>query len=116
MLKGTRFRIRDSEDHELWLMSPSHLVLYQSHRCHLQVGLPRQIPYPRLQNTLIQKLKGTSEDNAPLFNKLSKIWRRHSCSIERHLDIQENSGKLAIYLAYLKEIHPKLTSYVMIKN
>ena len=74
MLKGTRFRIRDSKDHELWLMSPSHLVLYQSHRCHLQVRLPRQIPFPNLKNKLIEELHGTVEDNAAVLKRLSKIW------------------------------------------
>ena len=116
MLKGTRFRIRDSKDHELWLMSPSHLVLYQSHRCHLQVGLPRQIPFPNLKNKLIEELNGTVEDNAALLKKLSKIWRRHSISIERRLDIQEGQGNLATYLAYLKEIHPKMNSLVIIRH
>ena len=88
MLKGTRFRIRDSKDNELWLMSPSYLVLYQSHRCHLQVGLSRQIPLPSLKNKLIEELNGTVESNRDLLKRLSKVWKRHSISIERHLDIQ----------------------------
>ena len=116
MLKGTRFRIRDSKDNELWLMSPSHLVLYQSYRCHLQVGLPRQIPLPNLKNKLIEELNGTMESNAALLKRLSKIWRRHSISIERHLDIQEDQAKMALYLAYLKEIHPKMNSFGILRH
>ena len=116
MLKGTRFRIRDSKDHELWLMSPSHLVLYQSHRCHLQVGLPRQIPFSSLTNKPLKELEGTPESNSALLKRLSKVWRRNSISIERHLDIQENAAKLATYLAYLKEIHPKMNSFVIARH
>ena len=116
MLKGTRFRIRDSKDHELWLMSPSHLVLYQSHRCHLQVGLPRQIPFPNLKNKLIEELHGTVESNSILLKRLARDWRRHSISIERHLDIQEDPAKLTTYVDYLKEIHPKMNSFAIVRH
>ena len=92
------------------------LVLYQSHRCHLQVGLPRQIPFPSLKNKLIEELNGTVESNRDLLKRLSKTWRRHSISIERHLDIQEDQAKLALYLAYLKEIHPKMNSFVIVRH
>ncbi|MQL82216.1 hypothetical protein Taro_014677 [Colocasia esculenta] len=43
-MRTIEFRAKTREDRDLWLIGAGQMVVYQPHRCHCQLGIPRGIP------------------------------------------------------------------------
>ncbi|MQL95940.1 hypothetical protein Taro_028609 [Colocasia esculenta] len=83
-MRAIEFRIRSREDMNLWLIGADRMVVYQPHRCHCQLGIPRVIPTSSSCTDMI--IPGRNEK---LMKKARKTWERHTVSKKVGQAVQE---------------------------
>src|SRR5262249_51368433 len=96
-LDKLRLKVRPSQGVDLHLVGSKELVLYNAHRCHLQIGQPRhQIPslshYPPIE----LRVFGTYHDQVDVRTCL-ELWKI-SCVHESKLMIIKDFELVATYI------------------
>ncbi|MQL86597.1 hypothetical protein Taro_019126 [Colocasia esculenta] len=74
-MRAIEFKIRTREDRDLWLIGADQMVVYQPHRCHCQLGIPRGIPTSSNCSDMMIPRR-----NEKLIMKARKTWERHTVS------------------------------------
>ncbi|MQL67903.1 hypothetical protein Taro_000151, partial [Colocasia esculenta] len=93
-MRTIEFKVRTREDRDLWLIRADRMVVYQPHRYHCQLGIPRGIPTSSNYTNMI-----VTGRNEKLMKKARKTWAsmlnglqmccavRTECgSIDAHID------------------------------
>ncbi|MQL88202.1 hypothetical protein Taro_020758 [Colocasia esculenta] len=110
-MRTIEFRARTREDRDLWLIRADHIVVYQPHRCHCQLGIPRGIPTSSNCTDMI-----VTGRNEKLMKKAMKTWARYTVSKKVGLAVQENWEEIWKYEEFNDGICPTACDFFMARR
>ncbi|MQM01614.1 hypothetical protein Taro_034372 [Colocasia esculenta] len=99
------------EDRDLWLIGADQMVVYQPHRWHCRLGIPRGIPNSSNCTDMI-----VTGRNEKLMKKAMKIWARYTVSKKVGLAVQENWEEIWKYEEFNDGICPTACDFFMARR
>ncbi|MQL77373.1 hypothetical protein Taro_009770 [Colocasia esculenta] len=107
-MRTIEFWVRTRVDKDLWLIGADQMVVYQPHRCHCQLGIPRGIPTSSSCTDMIITGK-----NERMMKKAMETWKKYTMSKKVGLAVQETPEDIWQYEDYTDTICPISCDFFM---